>query len=165
MELIRCKEDGRYFVSSTGVILDTYKWKVCKTRLDRDGYERVILNVNGKCMEYPVHRIGANNFIENKENKPQVNHLNYIRHDNNVSNLEWVTPNENMQHAAINPSKVRSSHITSNKISEEEALLVISKKGKGITGKELANEIGCSPDIIYKIWQGKTWTHLQGGEK
>ena len=66
-----------------------------KTRLDKDGYEKIHLSRK----EYLVHRIIASVFIPNPENKPEVNHKNSIRNDNRVENLEWCTRSENEIHA------------------------------------------------------------------
>lgn len=62
---------------------------------DKDGYEMVNLKKNGKHSTKKVHRLVANAFIPNLENKPLVDHINGIRDDNRVENLRWFTSKEN----------------------------------------------------------------------
>lgn len=71
--------------------------KVLAKILDNDGYHIVCLMVKQR-KNKKVHRLVAEAFIPNPENKPQINHINNIRDDNNVSNLEWATALENNQH-------------------------------------------------------------------
>jgi hypothetical protein len=65
------------------------------------GYERVSLCKNNKLSQKLVHRLIAEAYIPNNNNKPFVNHINGIKNDNRVENLEWVTSSENIKHAHI----------------------------------------------------------------
>lgn len=69
-------------------------------KLRKDGYYEVALYKNSKGKSKQVHRLVANAFIPNLDNKPEVNHKNGIKTDNRVSNLEWVTISENALHSS-----------------------------------------------------------------
>ncbi len=65
----------------------------------RSGYICVELWKSGKGKKYLVHRILAQSFIPNHECKPQVNHIDGVKTNNELNNLEWVTQSENQLHA------------------------------------------------------------------
>ena len=72
---------------------------ILKQQFNFKGYYRVGLHKDKKLKQCAVHRLVANAFIPNPLNKPQINHINGIKTDNRVENLEWCSNLENMQHA------------------------------------------------------------------
>lgn len=84
----------KYQVSNLGRVKSFFsKEKILKLRNHR-GYS--LVNLSNKT--FKVHRLVAEAFLENETKKPEVNHKNKIKSDNTVSNLEWVTREENIYH-------------------------------------------------------------------
>lgn len=117
--------EGIYKISNFGNVLSVKNNKLRAIHLDKDGYCRVMLCKNGRKKSSIVHRLVANAFIPNLENKPQVNHKNGIKTDNRLENLEWVTNSENMKHAFLTGLKkytneCREAHKKFRKLTDEQ---------------------------------------------
>ena len=104
VEIWETLSDVRYEVSTEGNIRNKKTGKILKHSPDGHGYARVSLSAgagrNPKII-FP-HRVVAETFIPNPENKPQVNHKNADKMDPRKENLEWVTNKENIHHAIAN---------------------------------------------------------------
>ena len=92
--------EGLYQVSSWGKVISVKTNKVLSPEINSKGYLRVDLyDSTGKKKHYKVHRLVAEAFIPNPENKPQINHIDGNTQNNSITNLEWCTSSENMNHA------------------------------------------------------------------
>lgn len=103
-----------YMISSMGRVKSLWfgKEKILKIRNDSDGYVLINFHKNKKQITFKVHRLVAQAFIPNSENKPHIDHINGIRDDNRVENLRWVTEKEN-----------NNNPIHRNKISENKKMI------------------------------------------
>ena len=92
---------NKYAVSNFGRVKNIRTNYVIKQHDDKNGYFKVRLRVDGerRVHNFFVHRLVANAFILNNLKLPQVNHIDGVPHNNRVTNLEWCTPSENIQHA------------------------------------------------------------------
>lgn len=83
-----------------GPVVRFRKGQILSPSADKNGYKGLTLCDNGKrYYKAKVHRLVAQAFIPNPENKPEVNHINGIKDDNRFENLEWSTHSENHIHA------------------------------------------------------------------
>lgn len=88
-----------YEVSESGDIRNSKTGRILKQGTHRQGYSLVWLSNAGKRHGKSVHRLVAEAFIPNPDNKPQINHRDGNKSNNKINNLEWNTGSENTIHA------------------------------------------------------------------
>lgn len=163
----RIKSHSRIIVTKNGSsrqIKGGISNSICKT----NGYYSATLRKEGKSVTTKLHILVARTFIPNPGNKPFVNHIDGDRLNNNVGNLEWVTPLENIQHAwRIGLTKQNGSDSVLSKLTEEEVILIRRLYKSGYyTLKQIAEKIGkCHWGYIGLVIQGKRWTHVIDDEQ
>ena len=106
-----------YQIDTNGVVYSK-KGKPLSPSLTRKGYHHILTSVNGHVKGHQVHVLVANQFLKNDDpkHKIQVNHIDGNKINNNVDNLEFVTPSENTLHAVyvlgFDPGKYNKEHST-----------------------------------------------------
>jgi hypothetical protein len=146
----------KYEVSSLGRIRRQLRYKaLCKSS---KGYLYVGLMRNGKQFKVSVARLVAMTFISNPHNKPQVNHINGIKTDNRIVNLEWVTNQENRRYAVTHRLHCYGERMNSNKLTIDEVKQI--KETKTLTHTELAKQFNVNQSTITRIKNNKIWRQL-----
>jgi hypothetical protein len=168
------KFNNEYEISNLGRLRSTYSViersngrsyirnsKILKPALD--GYLKGAVCVNKKIVSYKIHRLVAECFLPNIENKSEVNHINGIKTDNRVENLEWCTRQENIQHCVLNKLQTPfKGEEVGNSILKEYQIKEIRSKfiPRKYSRKKLSLEYNVSEATIKDIIYKRTWKHL-----
>ncbi len=157
MDSWRKVRDFDYEVSSAGQIRNS-TGHIMSLKKTYDGYLEIGLRRKGFRKFIRVHRIVAAAFLDNPENKPQVNHIDGNKKNNHVSNLEYCTGSENMKHSyglGIHDQKGENNNTA--KLTEADVLAIrISTQPH----KELAKKYKTTPYSIQRIIRKERWAHI-----
>lgn len=157
--------EGKYQISSLGRVksIVNKKHRILKSFPCKKGYHRLGLadGKRGFKTSYAVHRLVAEAFIHNPENKSEVNHKDSIRHNNVLENLEWVTHSENQQHAYKFGNRCHKSDNHPQKILNSTIVKEIRSlpKKHGLS-RQLATKYNVTISCIQNILGGRTWKNI-----
>ena len=148
---------NNYLCNEKGEIYSLLRNKILKGR-SLKGYKRVALMKDGKTIDVLVHRLIAQTFLPNPENKPYINHIDGDKTNNSVSNLEWCTQKENVQHAIETGLKDdRGTHSSRASCNEEKLKEIRSLISEGKRNEEIAKIVGVSKDVVRYIRCNRTY--------
>lgn len=153
-----------YQVSTLGAVYSNRNKRLLRGVKD-GGYVFINASVDGVRKKTPVHRWVAIAFIENPEEKLQVNHINGVPWDNRASNLEWTTASENSTHAVeTGLSPPRKGEGNGQAVLTDE--IVMEVRGRYIPYcrvngcSAMAKEFGVTTSAIHAVVTGRAWSHL-----
>lgn len=159
--------DGRYQVSNYGRVWSYARKnaKLLKPKIDKDGYHEYGLTKQGdkKCTYRRAHRLVAMTFIPNPDNLPVINHIDSVKDNNYVSNLEWATVGYNTRHYydfALNDGSTRPM---SSLTKEECAEMVVMYKAGATYGEiKEAFSLSCEKDLLTDFFSGRRCAEVSG---
>lgn len=152
-----------YYITDDGRVWSDKSKKFLSQYDDKNGYQKVELRSTDlppkKCHRYSVHRLVMENFCprEGMENL-QVNHIDGDKKNNTLSNLEWVSCKENINHAIKN--NLRAKVNGAAKLTPEQVVNIYIRCHNGEKNVTLGKEYGIHPDTIGKIRNKRIWKDL-----
>ena len=161
----RFRNKDRLLTRSNGIKQFT-KSKILKNNYYSNGYVQLILYVDKKRFNFLGHRVIAEHFIPNPENLPVVNHLNLVKWDNRVSNMEWCTMSENSLHAFSNLKIERDSacgeRSPNSKLTNEDVVHIKQNFNPESTNKDLYSiyKHKITKGTFNSVGKNITWKHI-----
>ena len=151
-----------YEVNELGEVRNIRTKYKLKLQMNRNGYLEAHIYFKAKNRPLLVNRLVAKAFIPNPLNKEEVNHIDGIKINNHITNLEWCTREENMQHSwRIGlRHKMLGYDNPSTKIRKWQVHNICKFLEKGIFPKEISEKTGISVDIIKSIKYKQSWVDI-----
>lgn len=149
--------ESKYEVSNKGRVRSIKKdgsFAVRSPYVSNCGYMRLWLYDCGRNKQVYVHRLVAEAFLQNTLNKPQVNHIDCNKANNNLENLEWATREENMKHADINGKMENLHAYTRRKRTPLKSIDVFGEEKVFNSIVDASRELGIEPSGVYKALKG-----------
>lgn len=153
----RIAEYPRYWVSANGDVVSTVRsGRELKQSKTPQGYPYVSLLRNGEVKKICVHRLVAECFLAGSGEC--VNHVNGVKHDNSVKNLEWCSYSENNNHARDNKlvKNFGEEHYAA-KLKNDDIREIFSMAEQGMLHREIAEHFPVRRQAITKILNGQAW--------
>lgn len=158
--------DGLYLISNLGnlrrVEYVSRKGDIVPERqiayyVNSQGYIATKIKINGKFKTKSAHRLIAEAFIPNPDNKPQINHIDNNRKNNSIENLEWVTAKENIHHCIRQKRNPIGEKHGSAVLTEYDVKIIKRLFKQGVSVPVVAKAFDLSQGAIRCIKDNRTW--------
>lgn len=163
--------DKKYLISNKGRIISLWKTPIImKYATCKNGYLKVVLTTEQGVKTMMPHRLVGLHWVENPNNKEEINHLNGIKTSIDASNLEWVTRTENVRHAVLKGlhrgfvkghivKRINGSAVHTSVITEEIVRAIRLDRAAGLKHRELSEKYSLKMSTINSALY--CWKHLK----
>jgi HNH endonuclease/NUMOD4 motif len=159
----RIRSVDRYVKHSCGSGKVLRRGQILKIKIEKFGYARVPINCastgKGKMIK-TVHSLVCAAFIGPRPDGLHINHINNVRHDNRIVNLEYVTPRQNCQHRKVHGTYPIGVNNGRSKLTEADVLEIRRKIEDGVSQYSLSKHYGVTQTQVSWIKLRKSWTHI-----
>lgn len=153
-----CSSD--YQISNKGRVRN--KNFVLKSKLTKLGYINIKLFINGVQSTFRIHRLVMLTFKSNEYFEGAVvNHINGIKTDNNIDNLEWCTPKENSQHATKNNKYLKGESVSISKLTDDLVKQIRSRYKIINNYAQISREFNIGSSTAWSVINKRTWRHVE----
>lgn len=166
-ERIKDVEDfkGRFMITDFGRLFSINgRWKgirLLKHAVDGPGYYNTTLRMKPKYRSVRIHQLVGEHFVDNPDNKPQLNHKDGNKLNNHYLNLEWCTIAENIEHAVrTGLLDVKGEKHHHAKLRDADIPLIFEMRNKEITMKDIGNHFGVCRRTIGDVLNRRLWCHV-----
>lgn len=158
--MTKYKNFFNYLIYNDGRVYSLYINRYLKPYIDKNGYKKIKLSINGCSNTFAIHRLVGLLFIDNPNNKPQINHIDGNKNNNSYSNLEWCTAYENNLHARTTGLN-NISKSNSNRWQNPEFAIRTKNRMKKVCKEKGLNKGEKNPRFKYIIFHNKEKINIE----
>lgn len=156
----RIKSLSRKIIRKRSSVEETLPERIMSVKKRTNYYPKVSLSKNGKVRYFKVHKLVALAFLQKDSAKNQVNHVDGDKTNNNVANLEWISPSDNIKHARDSGLIIDKSRKGNKRLNLAQVVFFKILHSEGFSYEKIGKIFNISRCTISDAVTGRTWKHL-----